>query len=277
MNRHFRLVLSACLLAVMNGCAVTGGGREAEESVCGAMREPLVFAIWNHLAGEPDAARAMRIRNAERISFTTRDERVLRGYRLASTKEGPPEGRLLVAQGNAMLSDRLLASLTTFSDAGLDVFIFDYRGYGDSEGRPRLKAIVGDYRELAEAYLLPGQGKRLLYGISFGGIVMLNAIGRGAAYDRAAIDSAPGRVSDHGCPAEYDPAENLPVDSRQLLLVAGLQDEVVRLRDSAELIVRGQLRGARSDVRDDYAHPYMDVTPSVHLLRLERIRSFLLE
>lgn len=273
-----RLGLCAGLLALLNGCALTGGPQDPEESVCGAIREPLVFALWNHVAGEPEPQRAERIPNAEAVSFTTRDGRTLRGYRLASTLPGQaPLGRLLVAQGNAMLSDRILASLTSFSQAGLDVYVFDYRGYGNSDGRRRLKAMVGDYRELAESLLVPEQGKRLLYGISFGGIVMLNAIGRGTSFDRAAIDSTPSRISHRGCAQEYDPAEQLPADARKLLLVAGAQDSVVPLQESAELVLRGQLAGAETEVRRDFAHAFMDASAATHVQRLHRIRSFLMQ
>jgi len=176
-----------------------------------------------------------------------------------------------------MLSDRLLSSLTGFSDAGLEVYIFDYRGYGNSEGRRRLKAMVGDYRELASALLASSDGRRALYGISFGGVVVLNVIGAGAAYDRAVIDSTPSRISNIGCPPQYDPVANLPSDASNVLLVAGERDTVVSIPDSEELVSRGKTLGARTEVRSEYAHPFMDQDVETHRSRLDLIRSFLLE
>lgn len=272
------LVLSACLSLLAGGCSTQWKSPNPESTVCGWVQEPLVFAIWNYMAGDPEPTRAAQVRNAEEISHRTADGRVLRGYRLKSTAEGGATvGRLLVAQGNAMLSDRLLSSLSGFSDAGLEVYVFDYRGYGNSGGRRRLKAMVADYGELAGKLLAPSDGKKLLYGISFGGIVVLNVIGRGATYDRAVIDSTPSRLSSRGCLAEYDPVANLPFDASNLLLVAGEGDTVVPIADSEELVTRAGALGARTEVRADYAHPFMDRNAEIRRSRFDLIRSFLLE
>lgn len=276
--RGVRLLLSACLLSMVGGCAMLGESQNPESSVCGWIKEPLVFAMWSHLAGEPDRDRAAHVPNAEAISHRTKDGRILRGYKLKSTATGEAiVGRLLVAQGNAMLSDQLLSSLTGFSDTGFEVYIFDYRGYGNSEGRRRLKAMVTDYREMASDLLASTDGRRLLYGISFGGVIVLNVIGGGAEYDRAVIDSAPSRISKLGCPEQYDPVANLPSDASKMLLVVGEHDTVVSIADSEELVSRGKALGARTEVRSDFAHPFMDQDGDTHRSRLDLIRSFLLE
>lgn len=270
--------LSACLTAMLGGCASAGSSPDPEVSVCGWPKEAFVFMIWSRFAGKPDPGRAAAVANAEATTYRTRDGRVLRGYKLSSTApDGATAGTLLVAQGNAMLADQLLTSLTGFAAAGLDVYIFDYRGYGASEGRRRLQAIVGDYREMADALVAPTGGRRLLYGISFGGVVMLNVIGAGAGYDRAVIDSAPSRVSGLGCPKQYDPVVNLPDDASRMLLIAGERDTVVPVGDSAEMLERAATQGARTEVRADYAHPFMDRDSDTRRTRLELIRDFLLD
>lgn len=270
--------LSACLTVLLGGCASAGNSPDPEVSVCGWPKEAFVFMMWSRFAGKPDPGRAAAVPNAEATTFRTRDGRVLRGYKLKSTApDGVAAGTLLVAQGNAMLADQLLTSLTGFAEAGLDVYIFDYRGYGASEGRRRLQAIVGDYREMADALIASTGGKRLLYGISFGGVVMLNVIGAGAAYDRAVIDSTPSRVSGLGCPVQYDPVVSLPDDASRMLLIAGERDTVVPVRDSAEMVERAATQGARTEVRADYAHPFMDRDSDTHRARLELIRDFLLD
>jgi alpha/beta superfamily hydrolase len=53
-----------------------------------------------------------------------------------------------VAPGNAMLADQIMGELQFFRDLGLDVYIFDYRGYGLSQGKSRLAALISDYREI---------------------------------------------------------------------------------------------------------------------------------
>lgn len=266
------LLLSACLLS--SGCSLQAGSTEA--SVCGRFREPFTFALWSHMAGRPDPARVEAIANAEAITYRTRDGRVLHGYKLASTA-GTVNGSLLVAQGNAMLADQLLSSLTGFAAAGIEVYLFDYRGYGHSEGRRRLTAILGDYQEIARHLAATVPGRRLMYGISFGGIVLLNAIGAGATFDRAVIDSTPSRIAGFGCPARYDPLAQLPDDASGMLFIAGGRDAVVPMADSAELVGRAGARGARTEERADWAHPFMDRDEAIHRARLDLVRSFLLE
>lgn len=247
-----------------------------ETSVCGRFREPLVFWLWSRAAGNPDPQAARQVPNAEAVSHRTRDGRLLRGYKIkAAASDGVVRGSLLVAQGNAMLADQLLSSLSLFSTAGIDTWIFDYRGYGSSAGTPRLKAILEDYVELYERVFTDVTGARLLYGISFGGIVQLNLIGTGAAVDHAVIDSTPSRGSPLGCPVKYDPVENLPRNSSHLLFVGGHRDTVVPLHDSRELFDLARKHGARIDVRQEFAHPFMDADSAIHRQRLELIRAFL--
>jgi len=272
--RIFRLVL-ATLVLVTALSVMAIESEHLEESVCGSIQEPFVFWTWSSVAGKPNPEAASRIPNAEPIVHKTKDGRLLRGYKLGSTAAGGVViGSVLVAQGNAMLADQLLSSLTSFSQAGIEAYIFDYRGYGNSEGKPRLKAIVSDYKELFDHIGKSTKGKRFLYGISFGGIVLLNVVGSGIAFDRAVIDSTPSRVSNFGCPEKYDPVVNFPKDGSRFLLLAGEQDNVVPIKNSQELFDLAKTRGSRTEVRPDYAHPFMDVDSRIHQARLELITSF---
>lgn len=206
---------------------------DVEQTVCGTIKEPLMFSLWSSAAGKPDPEVVARMPNVGPITHKTKDGRILKGYQLKGQSPGSArKGFLLVAQGNAMLADQLLPALNGIVTHGIDVFIFDFRGYGESEGKRRLKAIVSDYRELFETISAATPGVRLLYGISFGGVIMLNVIGSGVSFDRAVIDSTPSRVSTLGCPATYDPVNNLPNDSSRLLLIAGQRDRVVPSKDS---------------------------------------------
>ncbi|NWG86624.1 MAG: alpha/beta fold hydrolase [Hydrogenophilaceae bacterium] len=245
-----------------------------EETVCGFIKEPFVFWTWNRLAGKPDLAAAGRMPNAEAITHQTRDGRLLHGYRLKSARPG--SGFVLVAQGNAMLADQLLPELGLLAQAGLEVYVFDYRGYGQSEGKRRLKAMVSDYRELFDRLAAANPGPRYLYGISFGGIVLLNLVGSGVAFDRAVIDSTPSRLSNYGCPEKYDPVVNLPQDASRFLIVAGGRDMVVPPKDSRELRDLVKSRGGRVELEPDFTHPFMDADFGIHRARLESIKSFLL-
>jgi pimeloyl-ACP methyl ester carboxylesterase len=250
------------------------GAQKLETSVCGALREPFVFWTWSRAAGTPDAKRALAHEGVSQVSFTTRDRRVLRGYRVAASS--PAAGRLLIAQGNAMLADQLVEYALPFARAGYEVSIYDYRGYGASEGKRRLRAMVSDYVDLIAALNAARSGRRLLYGISFGGIVLLNAIGRGAAFDALVIDSSPARLSPYGCPKEYDPVEHLPADSSRVMIVSGGRDGVVPPSDMRELVDVARARGASVLEDPDLAHPFMDADVAAQRRRTATIAGFLL-
>jgi alpha/beta superfamily hydrolase len=164
-----------------------------------------------------------------------------------------------------------------FSRAGFDVYIFDYRGYGRSQGKRRLKAILSDYREIIRHLDSRPYSTRLFYGMSFGGIVLLDALKSRANDELVVIDSTPSRLSDYGCPKEYDPVENLPLDSSHLLFVVGLKDRVVKPAMSRELVELAKTRGASILIEPEMTHPFMDRNMLVHSRRISAVKSFLLQ
>ena len=132
--RIFLKMLIALVLATTSGSSIAAETENLEESVCGSIKEPLAFWMWSGAAGKPDPETTKRFPNAEPLEHKTRDGRILRGYKLKSTLPGAAVvGSVLVAQGNAMLADQLLSSLEAFSKVGIEVYVFDYRGYGRSE------------------------------------------------------------------------------------------------------------------------------------------------
>jgi pimeloyl-ACP methyl ester carboxylesterase len=247
---------------------------DVDSAVCGSIREPFMFWLWSSMAGSPNPKRLSQITDLEQISFKTRDRTELGGYKLAATK---PKGYLLVVQGNAMLADQLVADLQVFRDLGLDVYIFDYRGYGISKGKSRLAAIVADYGEIISYLNTLGYDKRLLYGISMGGIVLLNAVGRSQAYTRLVVDSSPSRISDFGCPERYDPVVHLPEDSSQLMIISGAKDQVITRSQMDELVRVAASRRGRVLLDNEFAHPYQDFSDAIHRRRQNEVAAFLLQ
>lgn len=246
---------------------------DEEQAVCGALVEPLAFWLWRSVAGLPDEQRVAHIANLEPIGFTARDGVTLGGYKLAARA---PRGYLLVAQGNAMLADQLVEDLQALRERGLDVYIFDYRGYGLSEGKSRLAAIVADYAEIVGHLNTLGYAQSLLYGISMGGVVLLNAVGREHHFDKAVIDSSPSRLSDLGCPKSNDPVSRLPEDCTRIMMISGALDTVVSPEQMAELIRVGASRGASILKHDEFAHPYQDASRAIHRHRLNEVAKFLM-
>lgn len=280
LNRIRRQVLLVMLMLVpgLMSAGQGNGNSELEVSVCG-LREPVMFWLWSRMAGSPDAGWLTGLRHLEDIAFDTRDGRSLRGYRLKATDADgqliPPNGYLLVMQGNAILADRIIDEFAAYSTAGLDVYVYDYRGYGRSGGRRRLRAIVSDYAEIIAALNAADYEQRFVYAMSFGGIAFLDGLASHGRLDRVVIDSTPARLSSYGCPPAYDPVEHLPADTRAFLFIVGANDRVVTPDMSRELVETGEERGAEV-VRDEmFAHPFMDRDRSVHLRRMEVIEQFL--
>lgn len=264
--------------------ALAGGGSKAvqpamaaqdrlETSVCGFVREPLAFWLFRRAAGMPDAQRLASLRDIERIHFETLDKRTLRGYRLRAG--GNPRGYLLVAQGNAMLADQIMGELQIFRDRGFDVYVYDYRGYGLSGGSSRLKAIVSDYRELVAHLNRQNYRRRALYGMSMGGVILLNAMGGSKDFSALVVDSSPSRISHLGCPEDFDPVNHLPADSSHIKIIAGGRDRVVRLEEMQELALAGGLRGAQVVQRAEFAHPFQDATLEIQQRRFKEVADFI--
>lgn len=244
-----------------------------ETSVCGFVREPLAFWLFRRAAGVPNAQRVAGIRDIERIRFETLDKRTLGGYRLRA--RGTPQGYLLVAQGNAMLADQIMGELQIFRDRGFDVYVYDYRGYGLSGGSSRLNAMVSDYREIVAHLNHRNYRRRALYGMSMGGVVLLNAVGESGDFSALVVDSSPSRISHLGCPEEFDPVNRLPADCSRLQLIVGERDRVVLPGEMEELTIATRNCGGNIVQRLDYAHPFQDATPEIHRRRLQEVADFI--
>ena len=247
-----------------------------EQSVCG-IKEPIYFWLWSSVAGRPNSKRLSGLDGVVDISFTTEDRRTLRGYKLEASKSIPPKGFLLVLQGNAMLADQILGEYRAYAQQGYDVYIYDYRGYGRSEGKRRLKAIVHDTRELLTSLSAQPYQKRLVYAMSLGGVFLLNALDPDVRLDKIIIDSSPSRLSDYGCPIEYDPIEHLPDDCSNVLFMRGQRDSVVTPAMSQDLAQEAENRNATVIDDPEFSHPFMDANPLIHRRRILEIQRFFLE
>ena len=87
------------------------------------------------------------------VSIETTDGVTLHGWFIA----GRTPRVLLFFHGNAGIISHRLDSIGQFRDLGLSVFIIDYRGYGQSEGRTTEKGIYRD-ADAAWRYLTEGRG-----------------------------------------------------------------------------------------------------------------------
>jgi alpha/beta superfamily hydrolase len=272
LDSHNKVVLFFLILFASNAAA-----DDKEKTVCGSIQERFLFWLWSSSAPAPDKSRALISPLIEQIQFTTSDNKILRGYKYSShnkeQKRVPPEGYVLMALGNAMIADQIITSLRYLSSEGYDVYIFDYRGYGNSEGKRRINAIIEDYKEIITSLNFK-YDKRLLYGISLGGAVIMNAIGSGVTYDSAIIDSSPSRFSDFGCPERIDPINNLPNDASKIFVITGKKDQVLNSKMTSPFRIEAQRRGASVLDGEDFSHPYMDRNLKAHTARMKLILDY---
>ena len=171
-----------------------------------------------------------------------------------------------------------------FRDSGLDVYLYDYRGYPlDSDLKTTLAGIVSDYsgliRDLNDKYA----GKaHYIYGISFGGLVLLNALdavkkstgGADGGISAAVFDSVPSEVSPLQslfCPARINPANRLPAVCDDWLVIAGPYDRVVGGK-ALEFAEEAKKCGAATEVIAGSGHIFSGDTPETLRKRLHRAR-----
>ena len=253
---------------------------DREDAICGSIKEPLVFWLWSSIPPAPDKNRIQDPLFIAPIEFKASDGAVLRGYRYASNdgqnNKTHPKGYVLVALGNAMIADQVVSDFKDFATQSIDVYIYDYRGYGNSDGKRRINAFIEDYKELVSS-LNKSYERTMLYGISIGGVVMMNVIGSAAKYDAAVIDSSPSKLSNYGCPERIDPLSNLPRDSQKILVITGKKDTVLNDAQTSGLRKLAERNGASTINHDDFSHPFMDTNIMTHRKRMKLVLDHLMD
>jgi fermentation-respiration switch protein FrsA (DUF1100 family) len=156
---------------------------------------------------------------------------------------------VLVCHGNAgNISHRLERALSMQRELGVDVLLFDYRGFGRSEGKPREQGTYEDalsaYRYLASERGIAPE-RIVLFGESLGAAVAVELSSRVPA--RALVLESPftsiramARVAYPFLPAgwvrtKYDNLEKIGSLTVPLLVIHGTRDEVVPFRQGQEL------------------------------------------
>jgi fermentation-respiration switch protein FrsA (DUF1100 family) len=126
----------------------------------------------------------------ETVTFTSSDGVKLSGWYFPARKGGH-RGTVIQFHGNAQNLTSHFAAVFWMIDEGYDVFAFDYRGYGVSEGKPSPAGVNQD--ALAAIHYVAARksgflGKDLvLYGQSLGGAVLLRAMDEVPTEERARV------------------------------------------------------------------------------------------
>jgi len=110
----------------------------------------------------------------EEVYFETSDKKRLNAWFIAHDKA---KSTLIFCHGNAGNISHRLEKIAMFYNLGVNVFIFDYRGYGKSQGAPSESGLYADakaaYDYLIRERRVAKEGI-ILYGESIGGIVAID-------------------------------------------------------------------------------------------------------
>ena len=121
-NKSFRALWLAPLISLITGCT-------------GLLYYPTPYEY-------PD--RKTMAQQPEDINFPSQDETKLHAWRFKSRLKTSSKCVLLHFHGNAQNLTTHFANFYSLPSVGYDYFIFDYRGYGSSQGKPTPEGTVLD-------------------------------------------------------------------------------------------------------------------------------------
>ncbi|EOT8831995.1 alpha/beta hydrolase [Escherichia fergusonii] len=191
--------------------------------------------------------------SAESVEFTAKDGTRLHGWFIPSAT-GPAENAIATvihAHGNAGNMSAHWPLVSWLPERNFNVFMFDYRGFGKSKGRPSQAGLLDDTQSAINVvrHRSDVNPQRLvLFGQSIGGANMISALGNGdregiravildstfASYSSIANQMIPGSgfFMDDSYNAERFIAEVSPIP---VLIIHGKADRVIPWEQSERL------------------------------------------
>ena len=211
----------------------------------------------------------------EDVRLQTSDGETIAGWYVpvATNREQAPV--LLDCHGNAGdIGDRVW-SVRTFHDLGLNVLIFDYRGYGQSTGKPTEQ---GTYLDAMAAwdYLTGEKGfptnRVIVFGRSLGGSVaswLAEQVSPSALVIESAFTSAPdmaGKVFPYLpgrllCRFKYDALSHVKKIHCPILIAHSRDDEMVPIQNGRRLFAAANEPKVFVEMRGEHNSGGLDVDP----------------
>jgi len=147
--RFFKVVIVFSIVLIMSGCSSLSA---------------FLFYPSKHYYQSPEQLGL----NAERVNITTKDGEILANWFVKSSIES--KGVILFLHGNGENISTHINSVAWLPQHGYDVFLLDYRGYGQSTGGSTLPSALSDVEDV-HRWLSTRQDKRPLFvfGQSLGG------------------------------------------------------------------------------------------------------------
>jgi len=114
--------------------------------------------------------------------------------------QDPQAATLIYSHGNATNIGANVQDVVRFQKAGLNVFIYDYRGYGESTGGPPREKLAYEDAERAWTYLVNERrispATIVIYGHSLGGVVAIDLASKHADAGALIVESTLTSIAD---------------------------------------------------------------------------------
>lgn len=226
------------------------------------------------------------------IWFKSKNGTNLNGWWMPSTKM-KPKGTIVFFHGNAQNISTHFLNLAWITHEGYNLFIFDYSGYGASEGKPSQENVFHDsIAALDKGFALhqktSPEAKFIVYGQSLGGVISLRTLASWPEKEKVDLivqdstfmsykDIAFDKLKDHWVTFlisplafilvsdEYASDEVISEIKNPLLVISGKKDHVVPFKFSEEIYKASQSEkkwfwkienGTHTDVFAFHGHKY---------------------
>lgn len=199
--------------------------------------------------------------------FRTADNLLLHGWFIPAVNQQTANGTIFFLHGNAQNVSTHLRAVWWLPHYGYNVFIFDYRGYGHSQGEPTLDGLHQDVKA-AMNYLfteLPvDKNKVVIYGQSLGGSLAITASPQSEYFSRVRGVIVEGAFTSYRLVArealdkwwltwafqwplsltisdDYRPIDVIAeISPKPLLIIQGAEDKVIESHHSLDLFRAAQ-------------------------------------
>ncbi len=199
------------------------------------MENRLLFPAPSHSVGDPNPEGL----GVEDVFFESADGVVLHGWYV---EHSTPKAVVLYCHGNGeQVSDLASLARGLHDELGYSVFLFDYRGYGQSQGRPNEEGVLLD-AHAAHAWVCKRTGRQ-----PDELVVMGNSLGGAMAVDIAAAHGARALVLERTFTTMPDVAANrfwwapvrllMRTQLNSLQKIADYQGPLIQYHGSADKIV----------------------------------------